>query len=156
MGCTCNSKTVACRAKQTEIWDWGTQIIIYIYTSFDPAVFKVILGSFGAMACNRNWLVVGRNWLKFETREQVSNKVKWINKNFLWEFPFLSAIYLLFLNYLIFLILTFLFSFLFTWDLIGPKIVKRYRYVIGKHPGHCNNCLKYGYPINLGLNDIYR
>ncbi len=65
------SKTARRREKWIEIWETGTRVI-HIWCTFDLIVFKVILGSFGALVskwlATRKLLVVERNGLKFVTR----------------------------------------------------------------------------------------
>ncbi len=57
----CISKTVDRRAIQSEIWD-SWVLVTHIWGIYDLVVFKVILGSFGAIVSKwpvcRKWLVV--------------------------------------------------------------------------------------------------
>ncbi len=64
----CILKTAGRIAKRSEIWDSG-KIVTHIWSTFDLVVFKVFLGSFGALVSK--WpiapksLIVERNGLKF-------------------------------------------------------------------------------------------
>ncbi len=46
----CISKTAGQRAKLTEIWELDITSYAYIWGTFDLVWFKVLLGSFGALA----------------------------------------------------------------------------------------------------------
>ncbi len=68
----CNSKTARRRAKRSEIWD-SWILVTYIWGTYDMVVFKVILGSFGALVSkrpvSRKGLVVEQNRVKFGNHE---------------------------------------------------------------------------------------
>ena len=68
----CNSKTAHRRAKRSAIWD-SWILVTYIRGTYDLIVFKVILGSFGAIVSkwpvSQKGLVVERNGVKLGNHE---------------------------------------------------------------------------------------